>query len=248
MEEKGHPKLKRLIERLGSRFSSALGINLSSGDKREVFKWFLASMLFGARISETIVMNTYRAFEEDGVLSSEDIVYTGWDGLVEILDRGGYVRYDFKTATKLLDVCRSLIERFKGDLNVLHSMASDEEDLEKRLKALGKGIGDVTANIFLREMRGIWKKAEPIPSELVIMAAKNTGIIPEDIKDKKEILRLLMEKWNSEGMKMKDFPDFEAALLRLGKDYCRKALCERCPVKEDCKNLRKSSLKPLLGV
>jgi endonuclease III len=235
MKEKGHPKLKRLTERLGSRFSSALGINLSSGDKREAFKWFLASILFGARISEIIVINTYREFEEEGVLSPEDILDTGWDGLVEILDKGGYVRYDFKTATKLLDVCRSLIERYKGDLNSLHSMASDEEDLEKRLKSLGKGIGDVTANIFLREMRGIWKKAEPLPSELVVMAARNTGIIPEEIKDKKEILRLLMEKWSSEGMKMKDFPDFEAALLRLGKDYCRNALCERCPVKEDCK-------------
>ncbi len=235
MKEKRHPKLKGLIERLGSRFSSALGINLSSGDKREVFKWFLASILFGARISETIVINTYRGFEEEGVLSPEDILDTGWDGLVGILDRGGYVRYDFKTATKLLDVCRSLIERYNGDLNVLHSMATDEGDLEKRLKALGKGIGDVTVNIFLREMRGIWKKAEPLPSEMVIMATKNTGIIPEEIKDKREVLKLLMEKWNSEGMKMKDFPDFEAALLRLGKDFCRRMLCERCPLKEDCR-------------
>lgn len=235
MKEKGHPKLKGLIERLGSRFSLSLGINLSSGDKREVFKWFLASILFGARISETIVINTYREFEEKRILSPEDILDTGWDGLVEILDRGGYVRYDFKTATKLLDVCRSLMDKYRGDLNVLHSMATDEGDLEERLKALGKGIGDVTANIFLREMRGIWKKAEPLPSEMVIMAAGNTGIIPEELKDKKESLRLLMEKWNSEGMKMKDFPDLEAALLRLGKDFCRRMLCERCPLKEDCR-------------
>ncbi|MDA8214829.1 MAG: hypothetical protein M0Z64_06090 [Nitrospiraceae bacterium] len=234
MKENGHPKLKRLIERLGSRFSSAFGINLSSGDKREVFKWFLASILFGARISETIVINTYREFERAGILSPKAILDTGWDGLVEILDRGGYVRYDFKTATKLLDVCRSLIGRYKGDLNALHSMATDEEDLEERLNALGKGIGDVTVNIFLREMRGIWEKANPLPSELIIMAARNTGIIPEEIKDKKEILRLLMEKWNSEG-KMKDFPDFEAALLRVGKDFCRRMLCERCPLKEDCR-------------
>lgn len=240
MKEKGYSKaqrntLKGLVKRLGGRFSQSMGINLLRGDRREVFKWFLASILFGARISETIVINTYRAFEEEGVLSPEDILDTGWDGLVEILDRGGYVRYDFKTATKLLDICKSLIERYKGDLNVLHSMARDEGDLEEMLKSLGKGIGDVTVNIFLREMRGIWKKAEPLPSELVIMAARNTGIIPEEIKDKKEVLKLLMEKCNSEGMKMKDFPDLEAALLRLGKDYCRKMACERCPLKKDCR-------------
>ncbi|NWF51906.1 MAG: hypothetical protein HXY47_02370 [Nitrospirae bacterium] len=245
MKERGYSKaqrntLKGLVTRLGGRFSQSMGINLSMGDKSEVFKWFLASILFGARISETIAINTYREFERMGILSPEAILDTGWNGLVEILDRGGYVRYDFKTATKLLNVCRSLMDEYGGDLNVLHSMAEDEQDLEERLKALGKGIGDVTVNIFLREMRGIWKKAEPLPPELVIMAAKNTGIIPEEIKDKKEIHRLLMEKWNSEGMKMKDFPDLEAALLKLGKDFCRRKVCERCPLKEGCMGKRRS--------
>jgi hypothetical protein len=32
----------------------------------------------------------------------------GWDGLVAILDRGGYVCYDYKTATKLLEINRNL--------------------------------------------------------------------------------------------------------------------------------------------
>ena len=45
----------------------------------------------------------------------------------------------------------------------------------------------------------------------------------------------MKKKWTDEGMAMEGFPDLEAALLRLGKDYCRKALCERCPVKEDCR-------------
>jgi hypothetical protein len=36
------------------------------------------------------------------------------------------------------------------------------------LKALGKGIGDVTANIFLRELRSIWSKAEPLLPALML--------------------------------------------------------------------------------
>lgn len=224
------------MSRLGGRFSTALGIRLSSRDPGELFKWFLASVLFGARISASIVTNTYREFEQAGVLSPDAVLKTGWDGLVEILDRGGYVRYDFKTATKLLDVCRALQERYGGDLNALHAQAADPKDLEDRLKAVAKGIGDVTVNIFLREMRGTWQKAEPLPTELVIRAARNRDIVPRGLNDREKILGILKKKWTDAGMKPRDFPDFEASLVRLGKDFCRKAACNRCPLQEDCRH------------
>jgi len=217
--------MRDLVKVIGGKFSSALGIHLFSGDPREIFKWFLASILFGARISEAIVIRTYREFEGAGVLSVGGVLDKGWDGLVEVLDRGGYARYDFKTATKLLDICSTVMKKYKGDLNILHSGAADPRDLEERLKALGKGIGDTTVNIFLREMRGVWGKADPLPSDLVIMAAKNLRLIPSDLQDRKEILVRLKKQWTGEGMKIKDFPDFEAALLRLAKNFCRRIAC-----------------------
>jgi len=231
--------LKRLIESVGGRFYLSLGIDLSSLDRAEIFKWFLASVLFGTRISETIVIKTYKEFEKEGVLSPAGILSAGWDRLVEILDRGGYVRYDFKTATKLLDLSTALTDKYGGDLNVLHSTALGSGDLEGRLKALARGIGDVTVNIFLREMRGIWEKAESFPSDLVVLAARHMHIIPARSKDKGKVLALLKKKWTGEDMNVKDFADFEAALLRLGKDYCRKGLCDRCPMKCDCKGIKK---------
>ena len=216
-------KIKSLVKEFGGRFSTALGINLSTEDRNEIFKWFFASILFGARISETIVIHTYREFEKKGVLSPEAILRTGWDGLVAILDKGGYVRHDFKTATKLLNVSRRLVDEYKGSLNTLHAAASDAKNLEDRLKALGKGIGDVTVNIFLREMRGVWPKAEPLPSDLVISAARDMNFIPKNVHDKKKILDLLKKKWTDQGMRMKDFPDYEAALIRIGRSARKKA-------------------------
>jgi endonuclease III len=226
--------LKNLLKVIGGRFSSALGIHLSPDNPEEIFRWFLVALLFGARISETIAIRTYGEFERERLLSAERILDKGWDGIVEVLDRGGYARYDFKTATKLLAICGIVMKRYKGDLNILHSEALDPRDLEERLKALGKGIGDTTVNIFLREMRGIWEKADPLPSDLVVMAAKNLRLIPSDLQDGNEILGRLKKKWTSEGMKMKDFPDFEAALLRLAKNFCRRTACARCPLQEDC--------------
>jgi endonuclease III len=227
--------IKILLKALGERFSSSLNIDPSSADSKEVFKWFLASILFGARISETIAINTYRQFEKEDVLSAQKIIDTGWDGLVRILDNGGYVRYDFKTATKLLEIMGALKELYQGDLNKLHLEAKDSSDLEKRLQNLGKGIGEVTVNIFLRELRGIWQKADPLPSDLVILSARNLGLLSSKLKSKKEILNELKSVYQKNKGRGKDFVDFEAGLLRLGKDFCRKEKCEVCMVKNFCK-------------
>jgi hypothetical protein len=121
-----------------------------------------------------------------------------------------------------LDLCKSLTENYRADLTNLHSAAVDPRDLEQRLKSLAKGIGDVTVNIFLREMRGLWKKADPLPSDLVVMAAKDRGIVPKAVKDRSKVLLLLREAWEKAGMRTKGFPDFEAALVRAGIEIRRK--------------------------
>ena len=95
-------KIDRLLQ-LFPLYSEDLGIDLSTPSGR--FRWFVASILFGARISEQIAANTYRCFEAAGIVDAPDkIIGAGWDRLVEILDAGGYVRYDFSTAAKLLDI------------------------------------------------------------------------------------------------------------------------------------------------
>ncbi len=92
----------------------------------------------------------------EGLVTPEAILGAGWDRLVEVLDRAHYVRYDFSTATKLLEVCRTLKERY-GSLANLLGRAKGPRDLGRRLQEF-KGIGPVTARIFLRGMRGTWEK------------------------------------------------------------------------------------------
>ena len=199
-----------LVEATGGRFSIELGIDLSSLHPNELFKWLLASLLFGARISRKIAERTYRSFEKHDALSIETILAKGWQGLVEILDKGGYARYDFKTAAKLLEVAENLKSRYGGDLNLLHGESSGPADLENRLMALGKGIGPVTTNIFLREMRGLWEKAQPALSKPAIIAARELGYLPEYPGNAGKALRILTGIWVGPGT----FSDFEAALLR----------------------------------
>lgn len=209
--------IKQLIETWGGRFSSELGIDAQSGRPDEIFKWFLASILFGTRIRQDVAAETYREFARRNVLAPSDILETGWDGLVEILDAGGYVRYDFKTATKLLDVARMLNTRYGGNLNRLHEEARDERDVEARLLEF-KGVGLVTANIFLRELRGIWGKADPLPGDLVIEAARDLGFttrMGKNTNERDKILLELKKVWGQAGLPYY-FSDFEAALIKYG--------------------------------
>ena len=221
-----------LVRNFGARYTELMDIKVETGDDEEIFKWFLASVLFGAPIRAETAIKTYKCFKMRGVLSPSKILETGWDGLVEILDEGGYTRYDFKTATKLLEIAKNLQERYGGSLNSLHEKASDSRDLEERIKNLAKGIGDATVSIFLRELREIWAKADPKPTSLVILSAKNLGIIRSDNPD--AALRELKTFWEKNAVKGYGFANFETALLRVGKDYCRKGRCEACPFRVYC--------------
>ncbi len=165
------------VEALVSSFplySEELGIDLSKPSGR--FKWFLASILFGARISEKIALRTYRNFEKNHILTPEKILNAGWDKLVRLLDEGGYVRYDFSTATKLLNIMKELKENY-GSLEGLYAQSSNTEEMKNRLMEF-KGIGEVTSQIFLRELRGVWNIDVPLSPKAAEMA-KNLNI---DIK------------------------------------------------------------------
>ena len=192
------------------RYSEDLGIDLTKPSGR--FKWFLASLLFGARISEQIAATTYKTFEQYGIDSPEKIRAAGWDELVRILDEGGYVRYDFSTATKLLEIMQTLTERY-GTLEELKEGSADTKELEKRLQEF-KGVGPVTTQIFLRELRGVWAIQLDV-SDKAAGAAKKLEIDPQDFTGD-ELARL------------------ETALVKLALRYCKRKRCAECPVRQFC--------------
>lgn len=144
-------------------YSEELGISLKKGTDSEYFKWFLASVLFGARISETIAKHTYKTFERYKLLHPRKILKAGWDFLINpIMREGGYVRYDGRKSNQILKNCEMLMTTYQGRLSNLHRLATDARDLKRRLQDF-YGIGPTTANIFLRELRPFWKKADTVP-------------------------------------------------------------------------------------
>ncbi|MEA2087554.1 MAG: DNA methylase [Candidatus Caldatribacteriota bacterium] len=182
-------------------YSEELGIYLKENNDKEIFKWFLASILFGARISETIAKNTYKTFERYNLLEPRKILKAGWDFLVNpIMREGGYVRYDEKTSTQILRNCEALLQKYRGSLKELHKEAQNSKDLENRLTSF-YGIGPITTNIFLRELRPFWEKTNPEPLPIVKEIAQKYGIN--------------LDKYNKKTMA---FIRIEAGLIRLRKE------------------------------
>lgn len=164
-----------LLER-APLYSEELGLDLARGGERDLFLWFLASLLFGQRISETIARNTFRSFVRHGLTTPRKILAAGWDYLVNpVMREGGYVRYDESKSRKILSACGRLMDLYGGSLARLHAEARDGCDLEARLLAF-YGVGPVTVNIFLRELRPYWTKADPVPLPVVGELARRLGI------------------------------------------------------------------------
>jgi hypothetical protein len=179
-------------------YSEELGLDLAGGRERDLFLWFLASLLFGQRISETIARHTYQAFIRHGLTTPQKILDAGWDYLVNpVMREGGYVRYDESKSRKLLSTCQKLSDEYGGKIQRLHEEAADCGDLEQRLLEFN-GVGPVTVNIFLRELRPYWPKADPEPLPVVRELARQ--------------LHISLDRYNR---KSAAFARLEAGLIRL---------------------------------
>ena len=208
---------RKIVATLGGRFSLQLGIELDC-DASEVERWALAATLFGNRISTTVAMRTFRVFEHAGVRTFEDAGGRDREELISLLDEGGYVRYDERTASRLLALAEVIAHRYDGRLATLGEEVVDPGELERALGAL-PGWGAVTVGAFLRELRGVWPGAEAPLDTRAATAARHLKLPAGS-----HALSSLAAAAHL------DFRDVEAALVRL-------CLCHDlagCPGGEEC--------------
>lgn len=211
---------RRLVESLGGRFSRELGIDVDRGGE-EVERWALAATLFGNRISTRIALRTYGVLERAGVRTIAEAGRRNWEELVALLDEGGYVRYDYRTASRLLALAGALGERCGGRVAALGERLTEPGELEAALAAL-PGWGPVTVRSFLRELRGVWPGADPALDERTMEAARH--------------LELAVELASLRGVARAaalDLRDLEAALVRLALSHD----LDRCPGGDRCSAL-----------
>jgi endonuclease III len=203
---------RRLVALLRKQptYPERLGLDLTR--PRDWFPWFVAASLFAKPISAEVARRTAYLLFKEGVTTPEAIERCGWDGLVALLDLGGYVRYDFSTADKLLRIAAA----FRGRrLETIGRSGGSADSVAEELRKV-KGVGPKTVQIFFRELRGAWDLPVLLSEEARKAAAK---------------LGLRLRDLPSSGW---DRARVESALVGIYVEHCKRRAWRTCPVGEDC--------------
>jgi len=194
-----------LVETVGGRYSSQMGIDIDAGDPA-VERWFVASTLFGTRIAAAVAERAFAALEASGIHRITDAEAHEWDELVALLDSAGYARYDGRTASRLQALARQVTERYGGEVAEIGRRFQEPDELAAALDEL-TGWGPVTVSLFLRELRGVWPGARPGVDRRAVQAGQHLGLLSKE--DPFEHLGLVA------ALSHVDLRDLEAALVRL---------------------------------
>lgn len=142
----------------GTITAEDLGLEVEKKEK-PLFKWFLASYLFGKRIQQDIARQTWEAFMKHGIDTPKKIAEYSWQQLVDVLGEGHYRRYDESTARNLLEMAHTLIRDYHGNLLNMYNKCGNDKEFVRRLQKL-KGVGPKTAEIFMREAQPVLIRAD----------------------------------------------------------------------------------------
>ncbi|MFY4720909.1 endonuclease [Streptomyces sp. LaBMicrA B280] len=170
--------VRELVSAYGRTYAEEAGIRLAN-TPQPLYRLLVLSLLLSARIRASVAVAAARALHEDRLDSPRRMADADWQRRVDALGRGGYRRYDERTATQLGDGAELLGERWGGDLRRLHEEAGGDTGELKRLLQEEPGVGPAGADIFLREAQRVWPEIGPYLDGKALDGADRLGL-PKD--------------------------------------------------------------------
>ncbi|MBX9392545.1 endonuclease [Streptomyces sp. TRM72054] len=176
----GHEQrvVRELLNAHGQTYAEEAGIRLRD-TPQPLYRLQVLSLLLSARIRASVAVAAARALYEAGLRDPRRMAEADWQDRVDALGRGGYRRYDERTATQLGDGAELLTERWGGDLRRLREEADGEVPALRRLLQEIPGVGPTGADIFLREAQRVWPEAAPYLDAKALSGAERLGL-PKD--------------------------------------------------------------------
>jgi hypothetical protein len=168
--------VRALLERHGRTFGDELGINLARGTPSALFQWLCASMLYGARVDSSIAGEALRNFKRRRWHTAQAMARSAPSERVAALHRAGYTRAQAPAASRLGEIAEHALTRWHGDLRRLRREAGRDPGRERTLLREFTGIGDVTIDIFFREVQAIWPELAPFADRRALRAARRLGL------------------------------------------------------------------------
>ncbi|WP_446033847.1 endonuclease [Streptomyces olivaceus] len=170
--------VRELVAAHGQTYADEAGIRLKD-TPQPLYRLLVLAHLLSARISGSIAVAAARALGEAGLRDPRRMAHADWQERVDALGRGGYRRYDERTATQLGKEAELLSDRWGGDLRRLREEADGEVPEVRRLLQEFNGVGPTGADIFLREAQLVWPEAAPFVDRKALQGAERLGL-PKD--------------------------------------------------------------------
>ena len=141
-----------------------------------LYQLLVLATLLSARIGAAIAVAAARELFQAGYRTPRRMADATWQQRVDALGRGGYRRYDERTATMLGEGAEQLLADHRGDLRRLRTTDKDGvAELRGRLQAF-PGIGPAGADIFCREAQLLWPELVPYLDRKALQGAKRAGL------------------------------------------------------------------------
>jgi endonuclease III len=166
---------RAVLHRHGTTYAEEAGIRLKD-QPAPLFQLLVLALLLSARISADIAVGATRQLLDAGFTTPEKMRDATWQQRVDALGRGGYRRYDERTATQLGAAAELVLDRFGGDLRRLADEAEHDVDKAADLLQDVKGVGPTGADVFLREVQAVWPWARPYLDDRARRGAARVGL------------------------------------------------------------------------
>jgi len=163
--------VRALLARAGTTYAEEAGIALED-DPASLWQLLVLSLLVSAPIRTGTAVSTARQLFATGCTTPDGTRRVSRQALVAALGRGGYRRYDLRTADRLGQLARTVLAEHDGDLRPLRA---DAEAVSASLQAFG-GIGPTGATFFLREVQSTWPEVAPRVDDLAARGAERLGL------------------------------------------------------------------------
>ncbi|MFG2944592.1 endonuclease [Streptomyces adustus] len=162
--------VRALLDRQERTYTEQAGIRLRN-TPAPLYQTLVLATLLSAPIRAGTAVAAARALFDAGLRTPRAMLEATWQERVDALGRGGYRRYDERTATMLGNGAALLLDRWHGDLRRLR----EEPDPKRALLDL-PGIGPTGADIFLRDVQGVWPEFAPYIDSKALDGARRLGL------------------------------------------------------------------------
>ncbi|MCN9243491.1 endonuclease [Streptomyces sp. RY43-2] len=181
--------VRALLDRQRHTYPAQAGIRLRN-TPAPLYQTLVLAILLSARIRADTAVAAARALFDAGLRDPRAMADASWQQRVDALGEGGYRRYDERTSTMLGKGAELLLDRYGGDLRRLR----EEPDPRQALLDI-PGIGPTGADIFLRDVQGVWPEFAPYLDDKALDGARRLGLpaSPEELGDlveRRELPRL----------------------------------------------------------